>query len=65
MAQNRKPVELVVLDPPYRAVVTPIVDYARRLAFENPGRKIGVAVVGNQGKTLVRLYASQSAWQGA
>ena len=55
LAHNRKPVELVVLDSPYRAVVTPIVDYARRLAEENPGRKIGVAVAEirkNTGSTL-------------
>lgn len=44
MARNRKPPELVVLDSPFRFVLTPIADYALRQARENPGRKIGVAV---------------------
>jgi hypothetical protein len=43
-AAQRKPPELVVLDSPYRFVVSPMADYALRLAKENPGRKIGVAI---------------------
>jgi amino acid transporter len=43
-ASNRKAPELVVLDSPYRFVVTPIADYAVQQAKENPGRKIGVAI---------------------
>jgi hypothetical protein len=44
MANNRKPPALVVLDSPYRLVVSPIAKYALQQVKENPGRKIGVAV---------------------
>ncbi len=43
-AARRKPPELVVLDSPYRFVVTPIAEYALKQAEQNPGRKIGVAI---------------------
>jgi hypothetical protein len=39
-----KPPELVILKSPYRAVLTPIVDYAVKLQDENPGRKIAVVL---------------------
>ncbi len=41
---QRKPPELVVLDSPFRAVVTPIMDYVLQQAAANPGRKIAVIV---------------------
>jgi len=41
---QREPPELVVLESPYRFVVTPILDYALRKAKENPGRKIAVVI---------------------
>ena len=39
-----EPPQLIVLKSPYRAVVTPIVDYALKQQKENPGRKIAVVV---------------------
>ncbi len=39
-----KPPELVILDSPYRFVVTPLADYAVAQARENPDRKIGLVV---------------------
>ena len=42
--QQRKPPELVVLQSPFRAVVTPILDYVLEQAKANPGRKIAVIV---------------------
>jgi hypothetical protein len=41
---QRKPPELVVLESPFRAVVTPILDYALQQAKANPGRKIAIIV---------------------
>jgi amino acid transporter len=65
---QRKPPELVVLDSPFRFVVSPMVDYALKLAKENPDRKIGVAIAeirekhwfdaalhNQRGKTLMAL----------
>jgi amino acid transporter len=42
--QQRKPPELVVLESPFRAVVTPILDFVLQQAKGNPGRKIAVIV---------------------
>ncbi len=41
---DRKPPKLVMLQSPYRMVVSPIIDYVQQVAREHPGRQVAVVI---------------------